>query len=203
MSNWRNALVHSDISIEDAIVLLSGNKVTVRVLLVVDKNNYLQGILNDGDIRRALLKNLPMTTQIKNVMNNNPHVISSPYSRDEVLKKMASLDIMQIPVVSENREVCGLETVHTISKVMRYDNPVFLMAGGFGKRLQPSYSKRLSSLPSSQCSVPSHTLWCSMHLPSLHFHNPPSHSRLGASLLSSHFSASLFLSKHSPVLSHL
>ena len=137
MSNWRNALVHSDISIEDAIVLLSGNKVTVRVLLVVDKNNYLQGILNDGDIRRALLKNLPMTTQIKNVMNNNPHVISSPYSRDEVLKKMASLDIMQIPVVSENREVCGLETVHTISKVMRYDNPVFLMAGGFGKRLHP------------------------------------------------------------------
>ena len=137
MSNWKNALVHSDISIEDAIVLLSGKKVTVRVLVVVDKNNYLQGILNDGDIRRALLKKLPMTTQIKNVMNSNPHVITSPYSRDEVLKKMADLDLLQIPVINKNREVCGLETYHTISKVKNYDNPVFLMAGGFGKRLHP------------------------------------------------------------------
>ena len=137
MGNWRNALVHSDISIEDAIVLMSGNKGGLRVLLVVDKNNYLQGILNDGDIRRALLKKLPMTTQIKNVMNSNPHVISIPYSRDEVLRKMVALELMQIPVVNKNSEVCGLETIHTISKVKHYDNPVFLMAGGFGKRLYP------------------------------------------------------------------
>jgi len=44
---------------------------------------------------------------------------------------------MQIPVVDKDGRVIGLETLQHLLEKKRYDNPVFLMAGGFGTRLRP------------------------------------------------------------------
>ena len=57
--------------------------------------------------------------------------------KDSILSKMKELDILQIPIIDDDGEIVGLETLQHLIEKKKYDNPVFLMAGGFGKRLQP------------------------------------------------------------------
>jgi NDP-sugar pyrophosphorylase family protein len=42
-----------------------------------------------------------------------------------------------MPLLNDDGQVCGLETLGSLSEKPSFDNPVFLMAGGFGKRLHP------------------------------------------------------------------
>jgi len=44
---------------------------------------------------------------------------------------------LQIPIVDNNGVIVGLETLRQLTKKHTFDNTVFLMAGGFGKRLSP------------------------------------------------------------------
>ena len=57
--------------------------------------------------------------------------------KDSILSKMKELDILQIPIIDDDGEIVGLETLQHLIEKKKYDNPVFLMAGGFGKRLEP------------------------------------------------------------------
>jgi NDP-sugar pyrophosphorylase family protein len=50
---------------------------------------------------------------------------------------MESTRLLQLPVVDAERRIIGIETLHDMLDRKRLDNPVFLMAGGFGKRLYP------------------------------------------------------------------
>jgi NDP-sugar pyrophosphorylase family protein len=49
---------------------------------------------------------------------------------------MNKKELFAIPIVDGNK-VVGLETLHHALKKAKFDNPVFLMAGGFGTRLKP------------------------------------------------------------------
>jgi NDP-sugar pyrophosphorylase family protein len=49
---------------------------------------------------------------------------------------MDEKDLISIPLLN-NGKVVGLETLHHVMHKTKYDNPVFLMAGGFGTRLRP------------------------------------------------------------------
>ncbi len=138
MIDWKNTLVHSDISIEDAIKLLNNG---ARILLVINSNNVLEGTLTDGDIRRALIRKLSMNSGIKDVMNHSPITALSPYSREKILNDMRKQGILHMPIINNLGEICGLETLQNLIERVTYDNPVFLMAGGFGSRLHPLTEK--------------------------------------------------------------
>ncbi len=135
MSNWKKAILRQTDTMENAIQVL--NKESLRIVIIVDNNERLVGTVTDGDVRRGMLKNLSMDAVLSDFMFTKPIVASIEDSREVILSKMRDLDILQIPVVDSDRRVCGLETLHHLLKKSRYDNPVFLMAGGFGKRLQP------------------------------------------------------------------
>ena len=115
MKQWRNALVGSEVSLEKAIEVL--DKAALRIALVVDDEERLLGTLTDGDVRRALLKHLPMDTPVNQVMNANPKTAEQSWTESRILALMESL--------------------HHLLNKHRHDNPVFLMAGGFGTRLRP------------------------------------------------------------------
>ena len=42
-----------------------------------------------------------------------------------------------MPIIDENGILCGLETLQHLIETPKHDNPIFLMAGGFGTRLHP------------------------------------------------------------------
>ena len=135
MIDWRKVLVRPNDSLEQAIQILHSEG--LRILLVVNNDNVLQGTVTDGDIRRALIRKLTMDSKIKEVMNSQPITIKDPYSHAEILIEMSNKGLLHMPVVDNHGVLCGLETLqHLIEKPM-YDNFVFLMAGGFGTRLYP------------------------------------------------------------------
>lgn len=135
MSNWKQIRLTTDAVLSEAIETL--NRGAMRIVLIVDKKNQLIGTITDGDIRRALLSNGNMNTPIVEVMNKAPLVASIHQDRKHVLNIMRSRDILQIPLVNDDNVLVGLETFQNLTKKPLYDNSVFLMAGGFGKRLRP------------------------------------------------------------------
>jgi dTDP-glucose pyrophosphorylase len=135
MKSWRNALTNTDASLEQAIEIL--DKAALRIALIVDDGGRLQGTLTDGDVRRALLKHLPLGTPVAEVMNPNPRVAKQGWTESRVLAMLEEHDLLQLPLIDDNRNVVGLTNLHDLLNKHRYDNPVFLMAGGFGTRLRP------------------------------------------------------------------
>lgn len=135
MKSWRNALASIDASLEQAIEIL--DKAALRIALIVDKEGKLQGTLTDGDLRRALLKHRPMNTPVREVMNPNPKTAEQGWTDSRILALMERHELLQLPLVENGGKVVGLANLHDLLNKHRYDNPVFLMAGGFGTRLRP------------------------------------------------------------------
>lgn len=135
MKPWRNALVNMDAFLEQAIEVL--DKAALRITLIVDDEGLLQGTLTDGDVRRALLKHLPLDTPVREVMNPSPKTAEQGWTDNRILALMEQYGLLQLPLVDEKGKVVGLANLHDLLNKHRHNNPVFLMAGGFGTRLRP------------------------------------------------------------------
>jgi dTDP-glucose pyrophosphorylase len=112
------------------------DKAALQLALVVNSDNKLLGIVTDGDIRRALIRHQSMNCLISDVMHKTPLTAQLGTSRSKLLNLMNKNGLLAIPIVNENILV-GLETLQKIVSRSHHDNPVFLMAGGFGTRLKP------------------------------------------------------------------
>ena len=135
MKNWEKALITPTTSLEEAISVL--DKGGLRIAIVVDDQRRLLGTLTDGDVRRALLRHMSLDTPVREVMCATPQVAQIDWSRERTLGVMERKGLIQLPVVDDDKRVIGLETISALVDVKPLDNPVFLMAGGFGKRLHP------------------------------------------------------------------
>jgi dTDP-glucose pyrophosphorylase len=135
LKDWSQITLKISDSFEKAIKVLDSGG--IRVTLVVDKNNKLLGTITDGDVRRALLKHIQMDSSVEDIMSKNPTTALNSDSAETILSKMKSQDLLHIPIIDENDILVGLETLQHLTYDKKYDNPVFLMAGGFGTRLHP------------------------------------------------------------------
>ena len=135
MIDWKSVTLGPEDNLFKAIDVL--NRESLRIVLVSDEKDTLLGTVTDGDIRRALIDHYSMDTLISDIMFKEPITAMVSDNPKSILAIMKDKDILQVPVIDENRKIVGLETLHHILENNRYDNPVFLMAGGFGVRLQP------------------------------------------------------------------
>lgn len=135
MKQWKKALISPDINLKQAIEAI--DRAGVRIVLVIDDQQRLLGTLTDGDVRRALLRHLPMTISVREVMNDSPQTAGYNWSKERMLSVMEEHQLLQLPIIDNNRHIIGLENLHDLLSKRIYDNPVFLMAGGFGTRLRP------------------------------------------------------------------
>lgn len=135
MSDWKDTFLKSTDTLSTAIEVL--DKGAKRIALVIDDNERLLGTITDGDIRRALLRHRSMKAAVTDVMRHDPTTVLVTDDRDTVLSKMQSKDLLQIPVLDLGGRVVGLEILQHFVDKGRYENPVVLMAGGFGTRLYP------------------------------------------------------------------
>ena len=135
MYNWRNTLLKPASTMEDAINILT--KEALRIAIVVDGDGVILGIVTDGDIRRALVRGCTIKSSVSEFMHKKPLVASSEDSRFSIISMMKEKDLLVVPVVNKHKRVIGVETLNKLLDVKKYENPVFLMAGGFGKRLSP------------------------------------------------------------------
>jgi len=135
MANWKDVLITQESVVQQAVELLE--ETSLGILLVVDNENRLVGTITDGDIRRALIRGIQMSTPITQVVNPNPVTVNQGYPQDKSLKLMKDGGVLHIPVLDSIGKVVGLETLEQLVQPDSLDNPVVLMAGGFGTRLRP------------------------------------------------------------------
>lgn len=139
MHEWKNTVLKSNDTLEKAILVLEQE--ALGIVMVSDEQSRLIGTVTDGDVRRALIDHKSMSTRLSKVMYDRPSSSLLGDSKDNILSLMKDRNLIQIPVVDENNIIVGLELLQNcihgkpISRIR--DNPVFLMAGGFGKRLRP------------------------------------------------------------------
>ncbi len=131
---WKKCLVGSKVSLMEAMKVL--NEGAMQIALVVEENGRLQGVVTDGDVRRALLQGLSVNDSVLKVMNSSPTVVQLGESREKVLQLMKAKQIHQIPVVDGAGLVRDLYTIDNLYRSDKKENEVVLMAGGLGSRLK-------------------------------------------------------------------
>jgi dTDP-glucose pyrophosphorylase len=135
MRHWNKILIGPETSILNAIEVI--DKEGSRAALVVNKKNYLLGIVTDGDIRRCILNKIDLNQPIHKIMNCKPTVAYLGESREKMLALLQSAVLLHLPILDEDHCVVGLETLDSLMNAMRCDNLVVVMAGGMGQRLHP------------------------------------------------------------------
>lgn len=135
MRDWKRVTMNPDATIRDAMRVI--DQAALRIGLVCDEKNKLLGTITDGDIRRGLLVSCEMQDPAVKVMNTHPITAKLTSTREQRLKLMDKHDLLALPLIDEVGCLAGLETLHQALQPTKRDNPVFIMAGGFGTRLQP------------------------------------------------------------------
>ena len=135
MYDWRKTLLPSDAPMERAIKVLDIE--ALRIVMVVDTNGKLLGTVTDGDVRRALIRHMGMDTPLSQLMCTNPTTASVDEDYEHIQQLMKSRQHLQVPLLDQQDKVVGLQMCSYLDNSRKFDNPVVLMAGGFGKRLHP------------------------------------------------------------------
>ncbi len=114
-----------------------------RVLFIVDEAGRLAGTINDGDIRRWILKRGDLNSVVKKAYNKNPLFIYAGYDINDVKKLMLEHWAECIPVLGNDgkiKDVLYFSDIFGQPHIIRHGKlnvPVVIMAGGQGKRLDP------------------------------------------------------------------
>ena len=105
--NWKDLLLNSDGTMQDAIEVLENKK--HGIVIVVDDDLRLLGTITDGDIRRALMRQLNINSPLSSIYNAAPVFINHNDSKSLIAEKMKSEAINQAPILNENNVVIGIE----------------------------------------------------------------------------------------------
>lgn len=108
---------------------------TNLTLFVINENNKLIGTVTDGDIRRALLKDISTEDTIERVMQKNFLCIKkNKFTLDEV-NEIRKRKIFIIPIVNNDGTIVKIINLEQKKSLLPID--AFLVAGGEGRRLKP------------------------------------------------------------------
>jgi len=135
MRNWRSVLLSSDATLADAIACIDAS--AHQIALMVDAQQRLLGVMTDGDVRRAILRGVPMSVSADSVMNRTPLTAPQGTSDKQLLALMRRHVVHQMPIVTQAKQVVGLVLIDDLIGAREKPNWVVLMAGGLGTRMRP------------------------------------------------------------------
>ena len=135
MQEFDDIIVKPDFLLRDVLEILDRSE--KKVCLVLDVDERLIGTITDGDIRRALLRNTPLSESIEKVFCENPTVVHFKDSKHKVIELCRTKKIQQVPVVDDAGFVVGLEVLDDLIGIPEKEHKVVLMVGGLGMRLRP------------------------------------------------------------------
>ena len=104
MEELKKHLIHTDERVEVALFMLNelGQDLT---LFVVTDDNVLVGTLTDGDIRRALLKNLNIKNSVGEFMNTRFKFLKEAEFSLEEVEQYKERGIRLLPVVDAQSKI--------------------------------------------------------------------------------------------------
>ena len=142
MNNWQSLLISPEEPITKALKIIdarfSGDFRLLhpnRIALVVDGSNKLLGIVTDGDIRQSHLNGFSQNAAVSEIMNKSFQFCGDSHSKEAIFKLMREKHVSQLPVLSSDGRVVGVELLEEYVAPSNPDNLVVLVAGGQGTRL--------------------------------------------------------------------
>ena len=133
-----DSLLPPSASITEAVARLEA--AGTGVLLLVEEDGRLWGILTDGDIRRAILGHVPFEKPCRDIATRDPIVGPPDITAAEALHLLdhgREFVLDQLPLVTEDRRVAGLILRSDLVSREKLGVSAVIMAGGYGKRLLP------------------------------------------------------------------
>ncbi len=132
--------VHDNCTIKQAIRQMDIGGIGFCVC--VDHEDNVVGVISDGDFRRAVLEGLDLDDNVNQIVNRKYVYLPPIHSREELEDLFVHGAIQHVPIIEKSRlvDIITAEVFYGIDKrVTRklLDNPVVIMAGGEGKRLDP------------------------------------------------------------------
>lgn len=97
------------------------NKKGLGLTFIVNDETKLEGVITDGDIRRAILDGVSLDTEVLEVMNDEPIKIQSSWNEDRVERFIDSKEVREripkskaliIPIVNDNNEIEGIKSIY-------------------------------------------------------------------------------------------
>ena len=108
-----------------------------QIVLVVDADRRLAGVVTDGDIRRAILRGVSIDTKVDEVVNRKPLVGPAGLSASEALQIMRARSVRHLPLLDAERRVADMLRLEDLVAVPPLTSRAVIMAGGEGRRLRP------------------------------------------------------------------
>lgn len=131
-----NATISTESTIRQAMESLTCS--TLKICMVTDSSDRVQGIITDGDVRRGLLRGLTLSDIAIKIMNRDfNHVINDIGYRPRAHVMAKKLNLDHVPILDTEGRI--VDIIYN-SRHLRHetkDNIVLIMAGGLGVRLRP------------------------------------------------------------------
>lgn len=135
MKEWQKTLIGPSTPILKAMEIIDSS--ALQIALVIEPQGTLMGVVTDGDIRRGLLKGLPLDSPVHLIMNRRFSAANAGITREQTIKYMQDRSIRHLPIIDEKGCVIGLKTIEDLFRSTISESWIVLMAGGMGKRLGP------------------------------------------------------------------
>lgn len=132
---WQKAILFATTPLSETIARIDA--ASLQIGIVVDELGLLKGVVTDGDIRRAILRGVPLDTPSDTIMSRTPRVLPIGTPPHEVLAFMKRHLVHHVPLVDVAGRYVGLEVLDELIGTPVRPNWVVIMAGGMGTRLRP------------------------------------------------------------------
>lgn len=131
-------VISPELTIVDAVPVL--DRSGMGILLLADEERKLLGIVTDGDIRRAMLRDLLFSEPCLAIASQDPLVAPPNVTPSEALHLMdhgRSFVVNHLPLVDQHGRLVGLLVRRDLVSDDNLALQAVIMAGGFGARLRP------------------------------------------------------------------
>jgi len=108
-----------------------------QAVLVADAEGVLAGMVTDGDVRRAILRGVPLDGVVADIMNPTPVTASPGLGRAAAVALMLARGIRHLPLVDARRRLVDMLFLEEQIAAPPLPTPAVIMAGGEGRRLRP------------------------------------------------------------------
>lgn len=139
---YDSILIDQKSTVKDAMRQL--DKTAEKILFVVDEKIRLIGSLTDGDIRRWILKDGSLSSAVFDVCFKGTYFVESGFDLDAVKEEIRKRKIVYVPVVDSDKRIVEFLVwnelfgdINVRKQFKTLTNPVVIMAGGKGTRLDP------------------------------------------------------------------
>jgi dTDP-glucose pyrophosphorylase len=136
MINFSKNIISDSTLVKEAIQILNNLRGRDNhTLFVVNTSNQLIGTLSDGDVRRAMLIDKTINSNVTEIMQKNFKFLKHKNFNLNDLHTLRKQEITLVPLINENNEFIKIIDLNNDRSILPID--AVIMAGGEGRRLKP------------------------------------------------------------------